>query len=177
MASMTSEQQPAKLPLPKTAAFWIASGFGAGLAPVASGTFGALWGLPLAWGIAQLEVWWQVPLIVLVCAIGIPLSTRAARDMGGVKDPGAIVFDEIASMPITFFAVGAAAWSNPVIIGCGFVLNRLFDIWKPTPARQFERLPEGLGIMSDDFVAGVYSCLCLHAILWLDVLPTISLPF
>ena len=101
MASMATEQESDKPPLPKTAAFWIASGFGFGLAPVASGTFGALWGLPLAWGIGQVEIWWQVPLIILVCAVGIPLSTRAARDMGGVKDPGAIVFDEIASMPIT----------------------------------------------------------------------------
>ncbi len=47
----------------------------------------------------------------------------------------------------------------------GFALHRLFDISKVPPARQLEQLPEGLGIMADDWAAGVYSCLALHAIL------------
>jgi phosphatidylglycerophosphatase A len=48
----------------------------------------------------------------------------------------------------------------------GFALHRFFDIAKVPPARQLERLPEGLGIMADDWAAGVYSSLTLHAILW-----------
>ena len=78
-----------------------------------------------------------------------------------------MVFDEIASLPITFFAVSFERWE---VIVLGFVLFRLFDILKPPPARQLEQLPDGLGIMADDWMAGIYSNLVLHAILWSGVL-------
>jgi phosphatidylglycerophosphatase A len=148
-------------------AVFLATGFWAGRAPVAPGTFGAMWGLPLAWGISFINGHWiQVLVIVAICAAGVPICTIAARRLGGQKDPGAIVLDEIASMPITFFLVPHEAWQQPLVVLIGFALHRLFDITKIPPARQLERLPTGLGIMADDWAAGVYSCLVLHAILW-----------
>lgn len=147
---------------------WLASGSYFGFAPVASGTFGALWGLPLAWLIAMLPgLSLQAVAIVAVCLLGIPLSTAAARRLGDLKDPGFVVMDEIASMPITFFAIPFDRWE---VVAVGFVLNRIFDILKPPPARQFERLPRGLGIMADDYVAGIYSNLALRAVLWSGIL-------
>jgi phosphatidylglycerophosphatase A len=147
---------------------WLASGSFFGFAPIASGTCGALWGLPLAWLVAMLPgLPLQGVVIVALCLAGIPLSTAAARRLGDLKDPGFVVFDEIVSMPITFFGVALDRWDVVVV---GFVLNRIFDILKPPPARQLERLPRGLGIMSDDWIAGIYSNLALRVVLWSGIL-------
>lgn len=147
-------------------AAWLATGFWIGLIPLAPGTWGTLWGIPLAWGISRLPaVWMQAAVIIAVCAAGIPLCTAAARRLGGRKDPGSIVFDEIASLPITFFLIPV---DRLPVIAAGFLLHRIFDIAKPPPARALERLPEGLGIMADDWIAGLYSGLALHALVWLN---------
>jgi len=145
-------------------AVWLATGLGVGFVPIAPGTFGALWGLPLAWGIQQIGDWqWQVLAIAAVCLAGIPICTAAVRDLGGRKDPGSIVLDEIASLPITFFLV---PMDSVGVVAAGFALHRLFDISKPPPIRQIEHLPDGLGVMADDWMAGVYSCAALHLLLW-----------
>jgi phosphatidylglycerophosphatase A len=145
---------------------WLATGSWIGLIPWMPGTFGTLWGLPLAWGISFLPTWAGALAIIAICAAGIPLCTAAVRKLGGPKDPGCIVFDEIASLPITFFLVPNEQFQQPAVLVAGFLLHRLFDITKPPPARQLEHLPEGLGIMADDWAAGVYSCLVLHLLLW-----------
>jgi phosphatidylglycerophosphatase A len=104
----------------------------------------------------------QAAAIAAVCAAGIPICTIAARRLGGRKDPGAIVLDEIASLPITFLMLPL----EPVVIIAGFLLHRFFDILKPQPARALERLPDGFGIMADDWIAGIYSNLALHLLVW-----------
>jgi phosphatidylglycerophosphatase A len=151
--------------LRKGPAVWLATGGWLGFFPYAPGTVGSLWGLPVAWGVGQLEWWGQALVIVLLGLAGVPLCTAAARKLG-LKDPGCIVVDEIASFPITFFLV---PMTGPQVIVAGFVLNRVFDITKPPPARQLERLPQGLGIMADDWAAGVYSNLLLHLLGWAGV--------
>jgi len=85
--------------------------------------------------------------------------------LGGSKDNQAIVWDEIASMPIVFLLVPMTGWTVAVV---GFALHRLFDITKPPPARQLERLPDGLGVMADDWIAALYACLALAALAWLN---------
>lgn len=80
--------------------------------------------------------------------------------MGG-KDPGAVVFDEIAAFPVVFLLVPVDLTTGLL----GFLWFRFFDIAKPWPIRWFERFPGGWGIMADDLVAGVYS----GASLWLTV--------
>src|SRR5262245_41990218 len=120
-------------------AVFLATGFWAGRMPVAPGTFGALLGLPLAWGISFISSQWIGALVIIaICALGVPICTSAAHRLGG-KDPGAIVLDEIASMPITFFLVPHEAWRQPLVVLTGFALHRLFDITKIPPARQLER--------------------------------------
>ena len=147
---------------------WVATGAGVGLAPLAPGTLGALWGLPLAWAIHQIPAVGPVPplatqalAILIACGAGVPVCTVAARQLGH-KDPGAVVWDEIASMPITFFLIPPEAMRWPAVLVVGFALHRLFDITKPPPARQLERLPRGWGVMADDWAAGVYACAALH---------------
>jgi phosphatidylglycerophosphatase A len=119
----------------------------------------------LAWGISYLPGFvWQVVAIVAVNLVGIPLCTAAGRVLGGQKDNQAIVWDEMASMPIVFLLVPLESWPIGV---AGFALHRLFDITKPPPARQLERLPDGLGVMADDWAAAAYACLVLGALKWL----------
>ena len=149
-------------------AIFLATGCGVGFSPVAPGTVGTLLGIPLAWGVAQLPgVALQGTVIVLVAVAGIPICTRAAAALGGKKDPGSIVLDEIASLPMTFFLIPLGDWR---VVVAGYILHRLFDITKPPPARQLERLPDGLGIMADDWIAGLYSNLSLRLLIYLSVL-------
>ena len=150
---------------------WAATGLGVGFIPWAPGTFGTLWGLPLAWGINRIpSVLVQVALILVICLIGIPICHRGATALGR-KDPGSVVWDEIAAIPITFFLVPASRMSSFWVLLAGFLLFRFFDISKIPPAKQVERCPSGIGIMADDWVAGVYACVCLHVLLWMNVLP------
>ena len=170
-------KQPTPLPptIPKCPwSVWFATGFGIGFAPVAPGTFGTLWGLPLAYGIAQIPAIgpvsnWISQIIVLVAVnlVGIPLCSAGAKWFNK-KDPGSVVWDEIGAVPITLFLVPldftnpAQAWSR---LALGFVLFRFFDILKPPPIRQLERLPDGLGIMADDWVAGIFAAIALRLLL------------
>jgi phosphatidylglycerophosphatase A len=145
----------------------LATGMGVGRIVSAPGTVGtALWGLPLAWAISLLPgVEWQLVIIVVLIAVGVPITTAAGKALGGEKDNQSIVWDEIVTMPIAFLLVPLNGWATAII---GFLLHRLMDITKPPPARQVERLPEGLGVMADDVVAAIYACLALAGVAWLD---------
>lgn len=146
----------------------VACGLGLGYARYLPGTIGAIWGVPLSWGLGQLHPGWQLAAVIGLFLIGIPICGRAA-DALGRKDPGAVVFDEIASMPIVFTLVDLRSGPSSQIIALlavGFVLHRIFDITKPPPIRRFERLqPPGLGIMVDDTMAAIYACAALHGLI------------
>ena len=107
----------------RSPSFFIATGAGLGLSPVAPGTCGSILGLPLAWIIAQLPGWpIQVTCIVVLNLVGVPICTAAAR-MIGKKDPGAVVWDEIATLPITFLLIPAAEMNQPLLLAAGFGLH------------------------------------------------------
>jgi len=145
---------------------WLSTGLGIGMATPAPGTVGGLWGIPLAWAIWEwLPLGSQVPVILVLGLISVAICSRAAKLFGDYEDPQEIVLDEIVALPVVFYAVGIPNWQ---VLLAGWLLFRLFDITKPPPARQAERLPSGWGIMADDFVAAIYACLALHASLWLD---------
>jgi phosphatidylglycerophosphatase A len=106
-----------------------------------------------------------VALAVLVTLVGIPAATRVARATG-VKDPQFVVIDEVAGQLITLIAV-PLAWKTFL---AGFILFRGFDIIKPPPVRQLERLPEGTGIVVDDVAAGIYALAGMHLLLHFGLL-------
>ena len=139
----------------------VATGAGFGFSPKAPGTVGAIWGIPLSWLIMQVDgVPSQLAIIAALYLVGIPICTSAARSIGR-KDPGAVVWDEIATVPIVFLFVDASLISRPEILLLGFGLHRLFDISKLPPIKRLERLPDGLGIMSDDVLAAGYACMAV----------------
>ena len=124
----------------------------------------------------------EVSITILIAIAGVIVSGRVARSLGQA-DPQFVVIDEVSGMGITLILGLAAGWypahltRNPDFLGynslfllrllnwkyllLGFILFRLFDIWKPFPARQAESLPGGWGIMADDWIAGVYAALGL----------------
>ena len=145
---------------------WLATGLGVGLVSPAPGTIGGLWGLPLAWAVGLLStVDAQVLAIVLIGLASVAICSAATQALGGSKDPQSIVLDEIAALPIVFLGVEPA---GPAVWLAGWLLFRLFDITKLPPIRHFERLPDGWGIMADDWAAAVVACAALHGLLWLD---------
>ncbi|MCL4690826.1 MAG: phosphatidylglycerophosphatase A [Burkholderiales bacterium] len=157
MDSTTSPRPDARFLLAHPAHF-IALGFGAGLAPVAPGTFGTLAGLALYWLLALV----MPPLAIAFLAIplflvGVWACGVAGRNLG-VPDHGAFVWDEI----VAFLPLAALASASLVLQLVAFALFRLFDVWKPFPIRQFEsRVKGGFGVMLDDLLAACYAYLVL----------------
>lgn len=103
-----------------------------------------------------------VGLIVLI--IGLWAAHRAAKYFQK-DDPQIIIVDEVSGQMITYLGLLTAgpiphSWKYLLL---GFILFRVFDIWKPFPARQAESLPGGWGIMADDWIAGIYAAI----VLWL----------
>jgi phosphatidylglycerophosphatase A len=139
----------------------IGSGFYTGYIPFASGTWGSLAAL-----IIYLIPGFEKPIIIIpaiIVFIILGIFTGNKFDVIYGKDPAECTVDEVVGMwisllflPKTFLVVTAA-----------FFLWRAFDIIKPSPARQAEKLPGGLGIMMDDIIAGFYSLLLLHLILYI----------
>lgn len=145
-------------------AHFFALGLGTGLSPKAPGTLGTLLGFPVHWLLTLLPAagFWLALAVLFVVGVWICDVTGKAL---GVPDHGSIVWDEIAA----FALVLAFTPAMPVWFVAAFALFRLFDIWKPPPARQAEALPGGLGIMADDVVAGLYGALVLFAVGWFNL--------
>ena len=139
-------------------AHFIALGFGAGLAPVAPGTFGTLVAIPIA---AVLRMQFSDGVFVAAIVVFALLGIWAAQVTGenlGVPDHGAIVWDEVVAFLLVLYFVGA----DGVRIAVAFVVFRLFDIVKPPPIRQLDTaLKNGFGVMVDDLVAAGYTLLVL----------------
>lgn len=148
-------------------AVWLATGVGLGLVFPAPGTLAGLWGLGLAAVTSLLSpIGAQLGVILLLIVFAAFICGSAARSLGGQRDPGAIVLDEIVALPIVFIGVPAMSWA---ILLAGYLLFRVCDVCKPGLARSAEKLPGGLGIVADDCVAAVLACLLLHSALWLDL--------
>jgi phosphatidylglycerophosphatase A len=138
----------------------LALGFGAGLAPIAPGTFGSVVGLLFGLAVAPFGWWTAAAVTVLVTIAGIWICGESARRLG-VHDHPAIVWDEVAGMMLVCLAAPATWWG----IALAFALFRLFDIWKPWPIREVDHgMRGGLGIMLDDVMAALMAVAVLQLI-------------
>jgi phosphatidylglycerophosphatase A len=137
--------------------------FGAGFLKPGPGTYGSIAALLLWYGAAHafqptpaaLAIATTVAAVA-VTLIGIPAATIVARESGR-KDPGLVVIDEAAGQLIALIAI-PADWRHAAL---ALLLFRAFDILKPPPIRQLERLPAGTGIMLDDVAAGLLALACM----------------
>jgi phosphatidylglycerophosphatase A len=135
----------------------LASWFGSGLAPFAPGTCGTLAGAPLALLMGRLGTLQASLFVVVFIAVAV-WSAEVTRKMAARNDPSVVVVDEVAGFLLTLFLMPLSVTH----VGLGFLLFRLFDIFKPFPIRNLEKLKGGLGIVADDLLAGVYANLSLR---------------
>lgn len=144
--------------------------FGIGRLKPGPGTWGSL-ATVILWGLATSQIepshraLSTIVAAVAITIVGIPAATRLSRALGS-KDPQIVVIDEVAGQLVTLIAV-PLAWKTYVV---GFILFRVFDILKPPPVRQLERLPEGVGIVVDDLGAGLYGLIVIHLLLHFHLL-------
>lgn len=165
---------------PDSLVLLLAQGLGSGRSPRAPGTAGSLLGV--AWFLLLLAPGnpWVFGLgLALSTALAVPLCARAELLLGQ-HDPGSVVLDEIVAIPLCFvalllslavrlgdfpntaqFLAQTPTWTLPL----GFALFRGFDIWKPWPVRQSQKLPGGWGVVTDDLLAALWvNVVCLPAL-------------
>jgi phosphatidylglycerophosphatase A len=114
---------------------------------------------------AQVQPAVLAALAIIAVAIGIPAATVVSR-ASATKDPQNVVIDEVAGQWITLLFV-PVSWKTLL---AGFILFRGFDILKPPPVRQIERLPDGTGIVVDDVAAGIYALIVMQLLLHFGLL-------
>jgi phosphatidylglycerophosphatase A len=174
--SPTSANQPPRRK-PRISLF-IATACGLGYLPKAPGTWGSLAAIPIYYLIVtrfplDIVPWQRPPRVdaltlwalmttfsvaLVIALLGIWASGQTARFTQN-DDPQFVVIDEVSGQLLTYLvALAPANWKYLLL---GFILFRVFDIWKPFPARQAEALPGGWGIMADDWIAGIYAGLGL----------------
>ncbi len=139
----------------------LGSGFYTGFIPFSSGTFGSLAGLIIYFIPGFEQPFILIPAIIIFTFYGIYVGTKFEKVYG--EDPAECTIDEVVGMWISLLFV-----PKKIIISIfAFLVWRFFDITKPYPARQMEKLNGGLGIMMDDVFAGFYSLILVHLVLFI----------
>lgn len=142
--------------------YFIAFGFGSGLMPFAPGTWGTLAAIPVY--LLLMDCHWGIYLAVCLLAfmLGVWASEKVSQDLG-VHDYKGIVWDEIVGYLLTMFlAPPGLLWML-----FGFILFRIFDIWKPQPIGYVDdKVDGGLGIMLDDVIAAIPAWIIMQLLSW-----------
>ena len=137
----------------------LATGFGLGYSPFASGTAGTLLGVVIALSFVWMAPIAQIALAAALACLAVPICDVAEKSFGR-KDDGRIVADEYMTFPICMIGLPV----HPAVLALAFVTNRVFDIAKPPPARRLQRVRGGLGIVIDDVFAALYALAVNHAV-------------
>lgn len=134
----------------------LGSGFYTGYIPFASGTFGSLAGLLIYYipGFENPVI--IIPAIIVFSLYGVFVGSLFEKTYG--KDPSECTIDEVVGMWISLLFLPKILWVSVLV----FLVWRLFDIVKPYPARNLEKLEGGVGIMIDDIVSSIYVLLLVH---------------
>jgi len=143
--------------------FWhpatlVATWFGAGLLPVAPGSWGSLAALPVAWVILAFGNPRLLFLAALLAFLVGWLAVAHYKRYAAAKDPQEVVIDEVSGQWLTLLFAEPSVWWHWLL---GFLLFRLFDIVKPWPANLIDRRNGAFAVMADDAVAGLYAMIGL----------------
>lgn len=142
---------------------FIAFGFGSGAVPFAPGTFGTLMAIPFYLAMQSLSHTMYLLLVVVITLASMWLCGKITKEIG-VHDHSGMCLDEIVGYLVAMYgAPHGLSW-----IVWGFLLFRLFDIWKPWPIRYIDaQVQGGIGIILDDVLAGIYSLILLRVLAWI----------
>ena len=146
----------------------LATWFYAGYSPKAPGTAGSVAAVAIAWLLNHYAGFGPLSfgvLGLLTLAPAIWAAGVTARE-SGLKDPQIVVIDEVVGQWITLAGAARLNWLSWIL---ALLLFRAFDIWKPPPVRQLERVKGGAGIVLDDAMAGIYGALVLFAAGWFNL--------
>ena len=151
----------------------VVTGLGTGYLPVAPGTWGSAGacGAFLAVAFAtrgnQLCVTGAMVVLAVVATLACGLLGRFAEKAFGRKDPSQVTIDEWAgqALALCLLPMGAGPTDWLIAAGVAFAAFRAFDIVKPPPVRQLEKIPYGWGVVADDLAAGVYANLAAQLVL------------
>lgn len=164
---MSAEKfDPVDRPAPEGPRRWVflvlATGFGLGYSPVASGTVGTLLGVILV-ALIELSAGLAVELVAVLALtlLAIPVC-HGAEAIFARKDDGRIVADEYMTFPVSMLGLPF----SPAVVVIAFLSNRFFDILKPPPARALQRIEGGVGVVIDDVIAALYSLAVNHLVYW-----------
>jgi len=139
---------------------WIATCFKVGYLPLAPGTWGSVFAILLWWVLLKdLNTYIFGVVIIIFLLIGIIVS-NIIIDQSGDHDPSHIIIDELVGQWLALFLLPDGFFN----IAISFILFRFFDIIKPWPIRLIEKLPKGLGVMSDDLTAGLITLVLIQVI-------------
>lgn len=146
----------------KNPVHFLAFGFGSGVLPRAPGTWGTLAAVPIYIAIQDWRWSYYAVLVIIMAVVGISICGKTAKDLNVHDHPG-IVWDEIVGYLITMF-MAPHGW---LWVGLGFIWFRIFDVLKPWPIGKIDKkMKGGLGIMADDWLAGIYALIALQASAW-----------
>lgn len=147
--------------------FFAGTGLGAGLVPRAPGTFASLCALlPVYLLLSNNQ-----PLYVLLffaLAVGLTFWVESYFNHNYGKDPSILVTDEWAGQALVFLCLIFTGYTGITftILIAGFILFRIFDIWKPFGINRLQNLPGGFGVLADDLLAGFYAFICLKSLIF-----------
>jgi phosphatidylglycerophosphatase A len=144
---------------PRAVAWTIATWFGCGFVPIAPGTVGTLAALPIFFALRGFGGVVVLASALVIAGVGI-WAAGVVADESKRHDPQVVVVDEVSGVLVTLALVP----SSLAGVVCGVLLFRAFDVVKPFPAKQAERLPRGWGIVVDDLVAGVWAAVVFLAL-------------
>jgi phosphatidylglycerophosphatase A len=145
---------------------FLSSGTYLGYIPVASGTFGTLWGLPIFYWLSGQWLWMQIFIIIVSILLAVFLAGQA-EEIWRKKDPSQVVIDEIVGYMTAMFGL-TFSWKIALV---GFFLFRAMDIFKPYPIRIIDRkMPGGWGIVLDDVLAGIYCWIIIQILVYYQVM-------
>lgn len=140
--------------------YFFVFGFGIGTIPFAPGTFGTLLAIPFYLLVSPLPIWWYITFVIAFIIFSSYASDRVSKEIHEHDHPGMCI-DEFAG----FFVTMIGAPSGWAWVALGFILFRLFDIWKPWPIRLIdEQVHGGFGMILDDVVAGIFAMLVIQLI-------------
>ena len=139
---------------------WIATCFKVGYLPLAPGTWGCVFAILLWWAfLKNVNIYIFVILIIFSFLIGI-IASNIVIDQKGDADPSYIIIDELVGQWLALLFIPQEYF----YIVISFISFRFFDIIKPWPISLIEKLPKGLGVMSDDFIAGLITLVLIQII-------------
>ena len=150
-------------------AWFIGSGFGCGLSPLAPGSVGSLAAVIILYLLSFAMPgppggWERMAILAAMSVAGLAMGVWATGRMSTLEnpDPGSATWDEFVGMWLTCLLI---PFHSPVWLAIAFLVFRALDVLKPWPCRRLERLPAGWGIMLDDVGAGLWGMLIMLLLL------------